>query len=249
MPAPGRSFVGTSGWSYAHWSKGRFYPPGLKQGDWLRFYAERYRTVEINLSFYRIPSEAMVRRWTDTVYGDFRFALKLWRGITHLRKLNDAQDYLGNFFQVANGLGSRRGPLLVQLPPSLGLDLERLDDFLRRLPDAMGDLEWRVAVEFRHPSWLVPETCRLLERYEAALCLADMARGPVTEPNDAGFVYVRRHGSDGHYQGRYTDRQIAADAQRIRAWLGEGRDVYVYYNNDVGGHAVDNAKTLMEMLG
>jgi len=249
MPTQGAHFIGTSGWSYAHWSKGRFYPPGLKQGDWLKFYATRYRSVEINLSFYRIPPIALIDRWTLIVDDGFVFALKLWRGITHLKRLSDAEEWLDNFFEVANRLGDKRGPLLVQLPPSFKPDVPRLDDFLARLPEHMGGVSWRVAVEFRHPDWLTPDVYAVLDRHGAAACLADMARCPITEPNAVDFVYVRRHGVSGHADGRYTDEQIAQDAERIRAWLAQGRDVYVYYNNDIGGHAVDNARTLMERLG
>jgi uncharacterized protein YecE (DUF72 family) len=244
----GRPYIGTSGWSYAHWSRGRFYPKGLPSRDWLAFYAESYSTVEINLSFYRIPQPEMIDRWVEIAPQDFQFALKLWRGVTHLKKLADADEWTRNFFEVANRLGEKRGPLLVQLPPNFRRDIPRLESFLQSLPEAMAGMKWRVAVEFRHPDWLVPEVYALLDRYDVALCLADLARCPITTPNNASFLYVRRHGWHESPEGRYGDPQIEGDAARTRQWLEEGRDVYIYYNNDLGGHAVDNATKLKESI-
>lgn len=247
--AGGRCFVGTSGWSYAHWGGGRFYPPGLRSGDWLPFYAERFTTVEINASFYRLPQPESVRRWRELTGGRFRFAVKLWRRITHEKRLAGCADELRDFLAAFAALGPRRGPLLVQLPPGLGPDLPRLEAFLADLRRAAGRQRWRVAVEFRHPGWLSPEVYDLLARRGAAVCLADLPRCPVREPNAAPFVYVRRHGPAGGYRGCYTPGQIAADAEQVRGWRAAGRDVYVYYNNDVGGHAVDNARQLREAVG
>ncbi len=245
----GRPRIGTSGWSYAHWSRGRFYPPGLPSGDWLRHYARHFPTVEINLSFYRIPTPAMVDRWRKTAPPGFVFAHKLWRGITHLKRLADTQPAQRSFLEVVDGLGDRRGPLLVQLPPSMKRDLPRLEGFLDELHEAQGSRPGRVAVEFRNPGWIVPEVYAALDRRNVALCLADMAKCPIVEPNEADFVYIRRHGSGRQYEGRYGEAEIEADADRIRGWLDRGRDVYVYYNNDIGGHAVDNAQYLQQCLG
>lgn len=246
--AGGRCHIGTSGWSYAHWAKGRFYPKGLKQGEWLRFLAERFQTVEVNVSFYRVPTPAFITRWRAVTGGRFRFAIKLWRRITHEKRLTNCGEELATFFGIVNELGPRRGPLLVQLPPSFHKDVGRLDAFLDALDRATGRTRWRVAVEFRDPSWLSDDVYDLLSRRRAAVCLADTSRCPITEPNDAPFVYVRRHGPGGHYRDRYAPEHIAADAGRIRDWLAAGRDVFVYYNNDVEGHAVDNARQLIEAV-
>jgi uncharacterized protein YecE (DUF72 family) len=245
----GKCHIGTSGWSYAHWAKGRFYPTGLKQGEWLRFFSERFGTVEINSSFYRLPKPEFIARWRTVTGGRFRFAVKLWRRITHEKRLVGCGADLSSFMEVAGELGPKRGPLLVQLPPSLRKDVHRLDEFLATLKKAAGRVRWKVAVEFRNPDWLCAEVCELLTRHKAALCLADLPRCPITEPNDAPFVYVRRHGPGGGYRGCYAPEHIAADAERIRAWLGDGKDVFVYYNNDMGGHAVDNARQLIEAVG
>ena len=256
--AGGKCYIGTSGWSYAHWAKGRFYPQGLKQGEWLGFFSQQFGTVELNSSFYRLPKPEFVARWRAVTGGRFRFAVKLWRRITHVKRLADCERELGDFLAVANEFGPKRGPLLVQLPPSLRKDAARLDKFLTTLKRAAGTAgaripsrtqRWRVAVEFRNPDWLCDEVYDLLSRHKATLCLADLPRCPITEPNDAPFVYVRRHGPGGGYRGCYTSKHVAADASRVRAWLADDKDVYVYYNNDIGGHAVDNARQLMEAVG
>lgn len=247
--AGGRCYIGTSGWSYAHWAKGCFYPKGLGQGQWLGSFAERFGTVEVNSSFCRLPKPEFVARWRSVTPTRFRFAAKLWRRITHDKRLLDCETELSSFLELAGELGSKRGPLLVQLPPSLRKDTGRLDEFLATLRKTAGRGRWKVAVEFRNRDWLCDEVYALLDRYKAALCLADLPRCPITEPNDAPFVYVRRHGPSGGYQGCYSSRHIGADAERIRHWLADGKDVYVYYNNDIDGHAVDNAGQLMEAVG
>jgi uncharacterized protein YecE (DUF72 family) len=242
-------YVGTSGWSYQHWAGGRFYPKGLKPGDWLAYLAEHFRSVEVNSTFYRLPKEATVARWCAVTGGRFRFAVKLWRLITHRKQLVDCDDHLRDFFRVAGHFGTKRGPLLVQLPPSLHKDLSRVDAFLGRLRKAMGRRGWRVAVEFRHASWADAEVTAMLDAHGVALCLADMPRCPFAEPGSADFVYVRRHGPGGGYRGRYAAEHIGEDARQVRAWLAAGREVYVYYNNDIGGHAVDNAHQLLAACG
>jgi uncharacterized protein YecE (DUF72 family) len=245
--ARGHCHVGTSGWNYKHWAGGRFYPPGLKPGGWLRFLADRFDTVEVNYSFYRVPSPKAVAGWAAAVPSSFRFAMKLWRGITHYHKLENSSELLPPFLSAAGEIPSRqRAPLLVQLPPQMRINLQRLDEFLTDLSRQNRQSPWRAAVEFRHPSWLVDPLYRLLDRHGAALVLADSSRCLVWQPNNVDLVYIRRHGGSSHPEGRYLPRQIAEDAERIRDWLAEGKEVYVYYNNDRGGHAVDNARELKE---
>ncbi|MFQ5807812.1 MAG: DUF72 domain-containing protein, partial [Phycisphaerae bacterium] len=212
MAHGGQLHVGTSGWSYKHWAGGRFYPKGLKPGDWLAHLSQHFATVEINSTFYRLPTEATVERWCEVTGGRFRFAVKLWRMITHRKKLVDCDEQLGAFFNIVRRFGTKRGPLLVQLPPSLHKDSARLDAFLGQLRKTMGRMRWRVVVEFRHASWADAGTTALLDAHDAALCLADMPRCPFTEPGDADFVYVRRHGPGGRYRGCYSADHIAEDA-------------------------------------
>ncbi len=245
---PGTPFIGTSGWSYAHWSKGVFYPRGLKAGDWLRHLSGHFSTVEINASFYRLPEAETIAHWVDITTGGFRFAIKLWRRITHEKRLIACGQELRDFLAVADVLGDKRGPLLIQLPPSLHRDDERLDTFLADLQTA-GQDRWRVAVEFRHTSWLARPVNAILDRHSAALVLADKELCLTTDPGDAPFVYIRRHGPGGSHQGCYSEQHLARDAERIAKWLQSGRDVYIYFNNDVGAHAVRNARRLAELLG
>ena len=244
----GKWYIGTSGWSYAHWAKGRFYPRGLKPGEWLTFLAGHFNTVEVNCTFYRMPKPEMVSRWHQATRSRFRFAVKLWRRITHQKRLLECGQELSDFFELARVLGSKRGPLLVQLPPSMRKNIPRLEMFLTDLKRALKRSRWRVAIEIRNTDWLCNETYELLNLSGAGLCLADIERCPITEPNDVSFVYVRRHGPGGRYRGCYGPGHIAADADRIRGWLQAGKDVFVYYNNDIDGHAVDNARQLTEAI-
>jgi uncharacterized protein YecE (DUF72 family) len=242
-----RAHVGTSGWIYKHW-KHLFYA-GVKQADWLAHYARHFDTVEINAPFYRLPTARAMAALPDRVPAGFRFAVKMWRGVTHYRKLKDARDLLDKFMPNVNALPpTHRGPLLVQLPPNLHRNDDRLDTFLHTLRDTFDAAGWQVAVEFRSIDWVTPEISAILTRHAAALALSDMPDCTITGPNDAPLVYVRRHGTWGKYNGSYAPEQIAADAAQINRWLRAGRDVWLYYNNDIDGHAVVNAQQLRHAL-
>ncbi len=249
MTASDRLHIGTSGWSYARWKNDVFYPPKLKQCDWLCFYAERFNTVEVNTSFYHLPKTSMIEGWKERAPGNFTFALKLWRRITHIKKLLNCAEDIQVFFQSANILQpTQRGPILVQLPPSWQINAERLQTFLADLRANMGDYPWKIAVEFRNRTWYVPEIYALLDREDVALCIHDWGNRAIDVPNDSKLLYIRRHGTTGRYDGLYGEEQIAADASRIAQWLQGGREVWAYYNNDIHGFAVQNARQLMEAL-
>src|SRR4051794_26614710 len=165
-------YIGTSGWNYKHW-KGTFYPAGVKQKDWLAFLAERFNSVEVNTSFYRIPKKETVAQWATIAPGGFRFAVKLWRGITHYRKLVNSGTFLENFLEVADALPPvMRAPVLIQLPPNQGKDIDKLRNFLHEFRD-IADERWRVAVEFRNPQWLSDDVYGVLAQAGAAVCLHD----------------------------------------------------------------------------
>jgi len=244
----GRCFAGTSGWSYPHWAKGRFYPRGLKAGEWLAFYAQRFATVEVNSTFYRLPKIEFIQRWGEVTPDEFRFAVKLWRRITHEKRLVDCAAEIEQFLAGVEPLRGKLGPILVQLPPSLRPGLETLDAFLTDYRKIAGKTARPVAVEVRNTDWLIPAAYALLDRHGAALCLADSERLEIAEPNAAPFVYIRRHGPGGRYRGCYSPAALAADAAHIRQLLNESRDVYIYFNNDIGGHAVDNARDLIQAV-
>jgi uncharacterized protein YecE (DUF72 family) len=244
----GHLHVGTSGWVYPHWRK-VFYPAGLSARAWLPFYAQHFATVELNNSFYRLPGKAAFRGWRAQVDDGFVFAVKGSRFLTHLKRLKTSAPPLDRLLRRVRPLGSTLGPLLFQLPTQFHANPPRLGRFLRALGRQRLLPGVRVTLEVRHASWLTPETFDRLRKANVALCFHDARRQPVTEPVTADFVYLRRHGTAPRYRGSYTDRMLEGDAGRIAAWLGDGLDVYIYFNNDGGGAAVRNALRLREMLG
>jgi uncharacterized protein YecE (DUF72 family) len=251
VPRP-RAYVGTSGWNYRDWS-GAFYPAGLPASKWLRHYASAFETVEVNNTFYRKPSKQAVDNWQAAVPAGFRFAVKLWRGITHYRKLKNCAQFLEDFLDLIAPIPlRRRAPLLIQLPANFAKDAVRLASFfddLRAVQSGDPVRRWRVAVEFRHDSWYTPDIYRLLDRERAALCLHDMqGKGAVSTPNDASIIYVRRHGPGLPYSSRYPVRAIERDVRQIEQWLGRKKQVFVYFNNDRQAAAVRNATQLLERL-
>ncbi len=240
--------VGTSGWSYRHW-RGVFYPSDLPPREWLRFYARRFPTVELNTSFYHTPRAASFTQWREAAGPGFVFAVKANRYITHTRRLKDPAEPVAHELRTVGPLGDALGPILLQLPPGLERDLGRLDALLAALPPSR-----RFAVEFRHRSWRDDEVERRLREHGVAVCLHDWQGRPwpveaAAGGDRAGFVYVRLHGPTGTYTGRYGERGLSPWADRCRDWRDEGRDVYVYFNNDAGGGAVADAADLQRMLG
>jgi len=233
--------IGTSGWVYPHW-RDIFYPADLRQADWFSHYASHFDTVEINNTFYRLPSEAAFARWREQAPAGFLYAVKASRYLTHLKKLKEPRVPLQNFFACAAHLGAAFGPVLYQLPPRWQLDLPRLRDFLSALPPGR-----RHVFEFRDPSWLVEPVYRLLERRGAALCLHDLPPLSVPSRVTAPFVYLRYHGDRAH-AGDYPSAELERQARRIAAWQRAGLDVYAFFNNDVECFAVRNALQLKMLL-
>lgn len=247
MTAPGRCYVGTSGWVYPHWS-GLFYPDDLPQRRWLDYYAQHFGTVELNNPFYRLPAAATFAAWRDAVPAGFVYAVKASRFLTHVRRLRDPAGPLRLLLGRARHLGPTLDPVLFQLPSTFHRDLDRLDRFLAALGRQRLIQRLRAVLEVRHASWLDPEVLARLRRAEVALCLADWPDLPIDDIVTADFVYVRRHGFGRRYGNRYPDRALRADARRIRTWLGAGRDVYVYFNNDELAYAVGDARRLRQLL-
>jgi uncharacterized protein YecE (DUF72 family) len=241
----GSVVIGTSGYVYGDW-RARFYPRSLPARDWLPFYAERFPTLEFNTSFYRLPSADTFEAWRAAVPGDYVFAVKASRFLTHLKRLKDPREPLDLFLSRARHLGPTLGPVLFQLPRQFQANLERLDGFLRALDRQRRVKGLRAALEVRHPSWLEPAVFDRLERAGVSLCLHDAKAQPVTTPVTADFVYVRRHGYG--RRGSYTIRALARDAADIRRWVADGRDVYVYFNNDWKAFAVRNARALETLV-
>lgn len=234
--------IGTSGWEYGHW-RGGFYPRDLPRNRWLEFYATRFDTVELNASFYRLPAAETFERWGNRVPPSFRFAVKASRYLTHVRRLRDPEEPLERLRARASRLGKRLGPVLYQLPPRWRPDPERLDRFLEAIAGERDQV-----IEVRDPRWYDPRILAMIERSGASLCLHDMP-GSATKPRPVGpRVYLRFHGSGERYGGSYPTQLLAAWADRIAAWAGEGYPIWVYFNNDLGGHAVTDAARLREYV-
>jgi uncharacterized protein YecE (DUF72 family) len=236
--------IGTSGWVYQHW-KGRFYPATLPQRDWLRHYAARFDTVELNNPFYRQPERATFAAWRAATPPDFRFAVKLNRYVTHIKRLAVGPESIERTYGTLAGLGPKAAVVLIQLPATLRFAPERLDAYLR----LAARRRRRHALEPRHDSWLCAEALAFLRARNVALCLTDTPHWPHTDAVTADFVYVRFHGPDRLYASNYSDDQLRAWAERIRAWRDGGLDVYAYFNNDVPDHAPRNALRLRELVG
>lgn len=236
-------YVGTSGWSYDHWQS-VLYPPGTPVRDRLQWYVQRFRTVEVNSTFYHWPREATFANWYRRLPDGFLLTVKAPRGLTHAAHLFAPEVWLDRILPRLAALHEKRGILLLQLPPAMPYDRARLAGFLALLPAWL-----RVAFEFRHPSWQQEDVFALLEQHAAAYCVMSGAGLPCILRATAPFVYVRLHGPDPHhlYAGSYSDDDLRWWATRLDEWTGQGRDVFAYFNNDGGGNAVRNAETLRRL--
>jgi uncharacterized protein YecE (DUF72 family) len=234
--------IGTSGWSYRHW-RDRFYPRDLPASRWLPFYAERFDTVEINATFYRLPTEAAVRRWRNAAPPGFTFSVKGSRLITHARRLQNADRGLATFFERVSLLGDRLGCVLWQLPPGFVPELDVLDRFLASVP---GDV--RHAVELRRVDEPAPELLSLLEEHGASYVCTSSSAAPADRRVTSDLVYVRFHGLSGGFAHSYTAAELRPWASFLRKACEEGRSVLVYFNNDADGRAPEDAVKLSALL-
>jgi uncharacterized protein YecE (DUF72 family) len=234
--------IGTSGWHYADW-RGLFYPEDLPKWDWLSFYARQFSTVELNASFYRLPTEGAFKSWYKATPPDFLFTLKVSRFITHIKHLLDAGEAMAAFLSRARLLKEKLGPLLYQLPPGMSRNDERLESFLTILPR-----ELKHVFEFRNESWLDESVFTILRKHNAGFCVADMPgfTSPLIATTD--FAYIRFHGSQSLYSSSYSDEELADWAKRIAHLARNLNSVYIYFNNDVAGYAIDNARTIRRYL-
>jgi len=235
--------IGTSGWSYAHW-QGPFYPAGLPRAEWLRYYARHLSSLEINASFYRLPSPDTLHEWQRHVPADFVFAFKASRYLTHMKKLRPAPEGLARMFACAKVLGAQLGPILFQLPPRWHANPSRLDEFLATLPK-----NHRYAFELRDETWWCDAVYDILRRHDAATVWFDMEqrRSPVVDT--ASFRYVRWHGpGEAAYTGRYGRNRLRPLVRHVSEWREGGQDVYIYFDNDEAGYAPVDALALQDML-
>ena len=235
--------IGTSGWHYEHW-KGPFYPEDFSEKDFLSFYSNNFKTVEINNSFYHLPRKETFQQWHDTVQDDFIFAVKASRYITHMKKLKEPKESLSKFLSAIEGLKDKLGIVLFQLPPYWHKNEERLDSFLSKLPKKL-----KCAWEFRDKSWFDENIYELLSKHNAAFCIYELSGEMSPEIITSDYIYIRLHGPDNQkYQGNYTKYQLNSWADKFHEWTNEGKEIYCYFDNDQNGYAAKNASALRQIL-
>ena len=246
-------FIGTSGWVYGHW-EGIFYPEDLPGKDKLKYFSKHFKTAEINYSFYHLPRPTTYQNWYKQTPEDFLFAVKASRFITHIKRLKEVKEAWKTFIENALNLKEKLGPLLFQFPPSFKATAEninRLESFLKSISvnqrlDQRKSAEIKYAFEFRHKTWCDKKIYNLLKKYKVAWVIADSPSYPKAEEVTADFVYIRMHGSKVLFTSNYTKKELSSLSQKIKKWL-KTCDVFVYFNNDAMGYAIENAKELLKL--
>jgi uncharacterized protein YecE (DUF72 family) len=240
-------WIGTSGWMYPHW-RGRFYPSHMSTEEYLSYYAQYFSTVEINRSFYRLPTYDQFQRWNEQILPQptFCFAIKASRYITHLKKLQNAEEGIARLYNAAAGLKTHIGPFLYQLPPHWHANMPRLKHFIAQL-----SAHHRAAFEFRDPTWYQPETlatlCQILQEADCALVVSvgGSLPTPLDIPSTGSFDYIRFH--SGIHGTNFTESELDFWARRLSTASAREREVFAYFNNDAEGYAVVNAQRLQEL--
>jgi uncharacterized protein YecE (DUF72 family) len=247
LPRTPKIWIGCSGWNYRHW-RGCFYPEDVPVRRYFEFYARHFDTVEINNTFYRLPADETFKAWQSQAPHHFMYSVKANRYLTHVKRLKDARDPLKRFLGGARLLKDRLGPILYQLPPRWHFNGERLQKFLEWLPRDLLHV-----FEFRDQSWLSSEVLELLERHRACFCVHDFPGLKVPRKVVGPAAYIRFHGAERKYRGQYPRRQLQSWWHWMEQQLEQGKDVYVYFNNDVDAHAISDAlflkKTAARRLG
>lgn len=239
----GKIVIGTSGWNYRHW-KGTFYPEDLPVKNWLKYYYEHFKSVELNTSFYHLPKRLTFENWRDAVPSEFIFTVKASRYITHITRLNDPEEPLKKFFDNAYGLENKLGPVLFQLPPGWKYNSDRFKEFVTFLPK-----NTKPVFEFRNNTWWNDEVYALLDKYNCSFCIFELAGQKTPELVTGNRAYVRLHGPTGYkYQGSYDDDTLLQWSKKFTQWEKEGKEVYCYFDNDDSGYAAFNALTIQNMV-
>jgi uncharacterized protein YecE (DUF72 family) len=238
-----RAYIGTSGWSYDGWV-GPFYPEKLARNQWLAHYARHLDAVELNASFYRLPMPNMLNGWAKRTPEDFSFSVKAWQQLTHRKRLQDRGEQIQVFLERMQPLAERTAAVLFQMPPKMPLDVDRLEAFLRQLPEGT-----RAAFEFRDPRWHVQKVYETLQRHNAAFVPFELAEERAPAVATADFVYVRLHGREAKYRGRYGREQLQPWAEWLRDHMQDGRDAFCFFDNtDKADDAVRDALEMRELL-
>lgn len=234
--------IGCSGWHYDHW-RSLYYPAELPKSEWLLFYAKQFNTVELNSSFYQLPSEKTFNRWRESTPDSFVFAVKVSRFITHIKKLRKSALALETFLSRVSILQNKLGPLLYQLPPSMKRNDEMLCEFLALLPSY-----YRHVFEFRHESWLNSSVFNILRRYNIGLCVFNMPNINCPLITTSDFAYIRFHGNQKLYSSCYSDKELSQWSQDVIQLGNNIKAIYIYFNNDAEAFAIKNALTLRDYL-
>ncbi len=261
---PGKVYIGTSGWAYSHWQS-VFYPADLPSKNKLKYYSKHFKTIEINYSFYHLPRPATYQKWYKETPADFLFSVKASRFITHIKRLKRVKLPFETFLNNALNLKEKLGPVLFQFPPSFLAsqdNIKRLENFLgfvdkksekivfgsaNSSSENLSSVNLRFAFEFRHKTWLSEKVYKLLKKYKVAWVIADSPSYPKAEKVTADFCYIRMHGSQVLFSSKYTEKELKDLARKIKKWQKDGLDVYCYFNNDVQGFAIENAKKLLRL--
>jgi len=236
--------IGTSGWYYKHWRE-KFYEADIAPADMLSFYVQHFNTVEINNTFYALPSLKTAQNWKEKTPANFLFAVKGSRFLTHLKRLLDTKEGLDKFMAVVETLGPKAGPVLFQLPPRWKANPERLENFVQALPSNHGPYVF----EFRDPSWFCREIYNILRRNNIALCITNRNNEDSAVEITADFTYIRFHGGDPATRGNYTSETLQRWTKMLNGWRSELKKIYIYFNNDWEGYAIENAFQLRQLLG
>jgi len=245
-------FIGTSGWIYSHW-KGVFYPLTLSSQKRLTYFSQKFNTTEINYSFYHLPKPTTYQKWYSETPADFIFAVKASRFITHIKRLKGVKRAWRVFVKNALNLKEKLGPILFQFPPSFQAtqeNIKRLEEFLKFIKSFtfhVSSFKIRFAFEFRHKSWCQEKIYKLLRKYNTAWVIADSPKYPKAEVITADFVYIRMHGSKVMFSSKYTKKELQSLSVKIKKWKKRGKDIFVYFNNDAQGFAVENARELLAL--
>ena len=234
--------IGTSGWHYQHW-RGVYYPDELNSSKWLAFYAREFSCVEVNSSFYRLPDKTTIDSWLTATPDHFKFAIKASRYITHQKKLRECQESLQRLFQTTAQFGDKLGPIVFQLPPHWRMNIERLATFVQLLP-----LDLQIAMEFRDPDWHCSAVWELLADHDIAWCEFDLPGVESTGTQTGSFAYLRLHGPGPQpYCGSYSDAQLEKRAMQLTQLENQGVESWVFFDNDQGGYAIENAQQLKSL--
>ncbi|MFP4548899.1 MAG: DUF72 domain-containing protein [Fidelibacterota bacterium] len=238
-------YIGTSGWSYDHWVN-KFYPEDLKKNEWLSYYAEQFNTVELNMSFYQFPFPNMLKGWYKKIPDQFQMTMKANRNITHRRQFKDTDELVNRFYQRAEFMEDKMGCILYQTPPTFKYEEEtvkQLTSFFKTL-----DHDYMNVMEFRHPDWWNEEVYELLKDHQIGFCVVSGLDMPQEVRVTADVAYFRFHGPGEGYASKYSESDIQQWRDKIKSVLEDVDRVYCYFNNDMEGYAVENARYLQQLL-